>query len=138
MKEPPLEFFTTQHGLDAKLLERILGEALARGGDFADIYVEFAQSTSLLLEESLLKESSEAVSLGAGIRVISGEQTGYAHTNELSSEKLLEAARVAAAIATGAPAGPRGRGPLSSFPLPSRYPSAESLAVCGLPGRVSS
>jgi TldD protein len=106
-------------------LERTIAEALSRGGDFADVYVEYRQYTSLQLEESLLKESSEAVAVGAGVRVLLGEQTGYGYTNELSLERLLEAARTAAAIAHGEARGPRFS--LSAKSLPSRYP-AERLA----------
>ncbi|HKZ52515.1 MAG TPA: DNA gyrase modulator, partial [Candidatus Acidoferrales bacterium] len=117
-------FFATQHGVDDIRLEQTIAEALGRGGDFADVYVEHRQHTSLQLEERLLKESSEAVALGAGVRVVLGEQTGYAYTNELSLERLLEAARTAAAIARGEARGTRIS--LSSKSLPSRYPAEQS------------
>ena len=113
------EYFEQQHGLDTRRLERVLAEALARGGDFADVYLEHRQHTSLHLEESLLKESSEAVALGAGVRVIAGEQTGYAYTNELTLDQLLEAARTAAAIADGS--APARNINLSPQSLPNRY-----------------
>lgn len=100
MTDSVSRYFLEHHGVDAARLRKVLSEAMGRGGDFADVYVEFRQSTSLQLEESLLKESSESISLGAGVRVLSGEQTGYAYSNDLSLEKLLEAARIAAAIAT--------------------------------------
>lgn len=113
------EFFAAQHGVDLRRLEQTLAEALGRGGDFADVYVEYRQYTSLQLEEGLLKESSEAVALGAGVRVVIGDQTGYAYTNELSLERLLEAARTAAAIAHGEARGPSIS--LSPKSLPTRY-----------------
>ena len=71
------EFFQRAHGLDAPLLERVLARALARGGDYADVYVELRRYTSVHLEENLLKETGESVALGAGVRVVSGEETGY-------------------------------------------------------------
>ncbi len=135
MKPVPLEFFSAQHGIDAALLQRVLAEALGRGGDFADVYVEFRQSTSLLLEESLLKGSSESVSLGAGVRVIAGEQTGYAYTNELSLPKLLEAARTAAAIATGA--GRSGSVELVARVLPSRYATEQPATQAEITGKMN-
>jgi TldD protein len=116
-------FFAQQHGLDAQRLERVLVEVLGHGGDFADVYVEYRCYTSLQLEEQLLKQSSEAVAIGAGVRVVSGEQTGYAYANELSQERLLEAARTAAAIAQG---GPSDRAiNLSLTSLPARYAAAQ-------------
>ncbi len=135
MKLPSLEFFSAQHGIDPVLLQRVLAEALGRGGDFAEVYVEFRQSTSLLLEESLLKGSSESVSLGAGVRVIAGEQTGYAYTNELSLPKLLEAARTAAAIATGA--GCSGGVELVARVLPSRYATEQPAAQAEITGKMN-
>jgi TldD protein len=135
VKPVPLEFFSAQHGIDAALLQRVLAEALGRGGDFADVYVEFRQSTSLLLEESLLKGSSESVSLGAGVRVIAGEQTGYAYTNELSLPKLLEAARTAAAIATGA--GRSGSVELVTRSLPSRYATEQPATQAEITGKMN-
>jgi len=73
--------------------------ALSRGGDFADLFLEYRTSLSVLMEEDLIKETDETLTLGLGIRVIKGDRTGYAYSNDLSQEKLLEAARSAAAIA---------------------------------------
>ena len=112
-------YFEHEHGVDARRLERVLAEGLGRGGDFADVYVEYRQASSLHLEESLLKESSESVAVGAGVRVVVGEQTGYAYTNELSLEALLECARTAARIARGSRAA--GSVNLSPQPVPDRY-----------------
>jgi hypothetical protein len=63
-----LEHFATTYGLETQLLQKTLSRALQRGGDFADIYVEHRHHNSLSLEEGLVKESSEAVALGAGVR----------------------------------------------------------------------
>ena len=117
------EFFQRHHGLDAPLLERVLARALARGGDYADVYVEFRRHTSIHLEENLLKETGEAVALGAGVRVVSGEETGYAYTNDLTLEGLLEAARTASAIARG---GKSAIEKLSPREVASRYAAVEA------------
>jgi len=82
-------------------MERCLGEALSAGGDYADLYFESVTSTSLGMDESLVKTASQGISVGCGIRVVSGERTGYAYTDDLSSERLLRAARTAALIASG-------------------------------------
>ncbi len=82
-------------------MERCLGEALSAGGDYADLYFESVTSTSLGIDESLVKSASQGISVGCGIRVVSGERTGYAYTDDLSSERLLRAARTAALIASG-------------------------------------
>jgi len=94
-------FFFQHYGLTENDLERYLGAALSAGGDYADIYFEYLSSTSLTVDESLVKSASQGISAGCGIRVISGERTGYAYTDDLSSERILHAARTAALIASG-------------------------------------
>jgi TldD protein len=94
-------YFIQKLGLSERLMERCLGEALSAGGDYADLYFESVTSTSLGIDESLVKTASQGISVGCGIRVVSGERTGYAYTDDLSSERLLRAARTAALIASG-------------------------------------
>jgi len=94
-------YFFDKLGLTERLLERCLGEALSAGGDFADLYFEAVTSTSLGMDEGILKTASQGISVGCGVRVLSGERTGFAYTDDLSSEKLLKAARTAALIANG-------------------------------------
>ncbi len=115
----PREYFAGEHGLDAALLESTLSEALSRGGDFTDVYVEHRRQSSLQLEEGLLKQSSESVALGAGVRVVVGEQTGYAYTNELALDRLREAARTASALARQASGTAVAR--LQDRSVPQRY-----------------
>jgi len=93
-------FFETL-GLSERLLERCLGEALSAGGDFADLYFEAVTSTSLGMDEGIVKTAAQGVSVGCGVRVLSGERTGFAYTDDLSAERLLKAARTAALIASG-------------------------------------
>jgi TldD protein len=94
-------FFGQKFGVTEHDLEAYLSEALAAGGDYADLYFESVASTALGVDESLVKTASQGVSAGCGIRVVSGERTGYAYTDDLSSERLLRAARTAALIASG-------------------------------------
>ena len=93
-------YFIEKLGLSERLMERCLGEALSAGGDYADLYFESVTSTSLGLDEGLVKTASQGISVGCGIRVVSGERTGFAYTDDLSSERLLRAARTAALIAS--------------------------------------
>jgi TldD protein len=95
------QYFFDKFGITERLLERCLGEALSAGGDYADLYFESIASTSIGVDESLVKSASQGVSAGCGIRVVSGERTGYAYTDDLSSDRLLHAAKTAALIATG-------------------------------------
>ena len=94
-------FFSQRFNITEALMERCLGEALSAGGDYAELYFESVASTSLGVDESLVKSAAQGVSAGCGIRVLSGERTGYAYTDELSTDRLLRAARTAALIASG-------------------------------------
>ncbi len=95
------QFFEEKYGIADADLEKYLGEALSAGGDYADLYFEYQASSSISLDESLVKGISQGVSVGCGVRVISGERTGYAYTDDLSPEKIRKAAQVAAHISKG-------------------------------------
>jgi TldD protein len=94
-------YFFEKFGITERLLERCLGEALSAGGDYADLYFESVSATALGVDEQIVKSASQGVSAGCGIRVLSGERTGYAYTDNLSPDRLLHAARTAALIASG-------------------------------------
>jgi TldD protein len=93
--------FATRFGISRRDLERYLAEALSQGGDYADLYFEYLATSSISMDESLVKSATQGVSLGVGVRVLAGERTGYAYSDDLSPEKILKAARVAACIAGG-------------------------------------
>src|SRR5690349_14137508 len=94
-------FFAERFGISERNLEQYLSDALSAGGEYADLYFEYLANTSIGIDESMVKSASEGVSLGVGIRVIAGERTGYAYSDDLSPEKIRKAARVAACIARG-------------------------------------
>jgi TldD protein len=94
-------YFFWKFEITEQLLERCLAQALAAGGDYADLYFESVTATSLGVDEQIVKSASAGVSAGCGVRVLSGERTGYAYTDDLSPERLLHAARTAALIASG-------------------------------------
>src|SRR5262245_21080900 len=94
------QFFFERFGLTQGDLERYLAEALSAGGDYADLYFEYATSSSISLDESLVKSASQGISAVCGVRVLSGERTGYAYTDDLAPDRISHAARTAALIAS--------------------------------------
>jgi TldD protein len=94
-------FFGQKFALTEKDLEEYLSEALSAGGDYADLYFEYLATSSISIDEGIVKSATQGVSLGVGIRVIAGERTGYAYSDDLAPEKIRRAARVAAHIASG-------------------------------------
>src|SRR6516164_10962390 len=99
--DKPERFFFERYGLTQVDLERMLAAALSAGGDYADLYFEHTTTSSILVDESLVKSASEGISMGCGVRVLAGEQTGYAYTDDLTPEKIMKVAKIAARIASG-------------------------------------
>ena len=96
----PLPYVDHFH-LDPTDLRKVLALALSSGGRFAEIYMEHRSYDFVNMEEDIIKETAESVSLGLGIRVLSGDKTGFGYTNDLSLDKVKKAALTAAAIASG-------------------------------------
>jgi TldD protein len=94
-------FFGQKFGITEHDLQSYLDEALSAGGDYADLYFEYLATSSLSIDESIVKSAVQGVSLGVGVRVIAGERTGYAYSDDLSPDKIRRASRVAACIAKG-------------------------------------
>ena len=105
--------------LPQPLIERLLAVAMERGGEFAEVYVERALTTAVVLEESRIKSAQTGLVQGVGVRVISGAKVGYAYSDDLDEPALMRAARTAAMIA-------QGKGSEQSFKV-SRAPVAQLL-----------
>src|ERR1017187_6021888 len=93
--------FSSRFQITRHDLESHLAEALSAGGDYADLYFEYLLTSSISIDESMVKSAAQGVSMGVGVRVIAGERTGYAYSDDLSPEKIRKAAHVAAHIAAG-------------------------------------
>jgi TldD protein len=93
--------------LEESVIQRVLGTALRTGGSFAEIFVEDKRISSARLDDGKIEELSSGRDRGAGIRVVVGETTGYAHTADLSEDGLRAAAEAAAAAARGSAQGDR-------------------------------
>ena len=93
--------------VERDVLERVLGSAMERGGEFAEVFVEDRTTTSAVLDQRRIEELSSGRDRGAGIRVVVGDTTGFAHTADLSERGLLAAARSAASVARGGGGGVR-------------------------------
>ena len=91
-------YFSREFGIDEALCHKLLAKALSRGGDFADLYFEYAVSNYLGLEDGKVNQSYGDISLGVGIRTVMGEQIGYGFTQDLTEESMLSAAATAATL----------------------------------------
>jgi TldD protein len=105
VNSPGKSVFLESYGVSVQDVESYLSAALERGGDYADLFFELRINHSITLEEQLIKTATKAVNLGVGIRVLSGEKTGYAYSENLDRENILKAARTAAFIASSSTSG---------------------------------
>src|ERR1700753_637300 len=94
-------FFAERFGITERNLQQYLNEALSAGGEYADLYFEYLATSSIGIDEGIVKSATGGVTLGVGIRVITGERTGYAYSDDLSTEEIRKAACTAACIARG-------------------------------------
>ncbi len=94
-------FFGQKFNITEHDLENYISLALAAGGDYADLYFEYLSTSNISIDESIVKSAVQGVSLGVGVRVIWGERTGYAYSDDLSPERIRKACRTAALIAKG-------------------------------------
>src|SRR5580658_148258 len=95
----PEKFFLTRFGMSERSFERILGTALERKADYADLYFEYRDAEGLALKESMVNHTSKSVSQGVGVRVCAEDRTGYAYSDEVTIDRMRLAAEAARAIA---------------------------------------
>jgi TldD protein len=93
--------------IEESVLQRVLGAALRSGGEFAEVFAEDRRSSSARLDDGKVEELTSGLDRGAGIRVVRGETTGFAHTSDMSEDGLRAAAEAAAAAARGGGGGVR-------------------------------
>ncbi len=113
--------------IEPPVLERVLSEALRGGGEFAEVFCEDRSTSSAVLDDGRVEELSSGRERGAGIRVVAGETTGFAHTADLSEQGLLRAAAAASAVARSGGGGTRTvdtgpLGPATGRPGPEESP----------------
>lgn len=133
-------YFEREFGVSEALCRKVLAEALAKGGDFADLYFEHTISNYLILEDGKVNRAFGEVDLGVGIRTVKGDQVGYGFTQELDEKSMLAAAATAATIASSGAKAPaaafvrlesKDYYPLktlfTSVPLASKLPLVQSV-----------
>ncbi|MBP5716387.1 MAG: hypothetical protein J6W69_04655, partial [Bacteroidales bacterium] len=79
-------------------LQQVLRQGLSLGADYVDIYLEHSSATNVSIMPTGENRASQNIDYGAGVRVIEGEKTGYAYTEQITPESLMQAVRQAAGI----------------------------------------
>jgi TldD protein len=81
------------------LMQKVISAAMEKGADYADLYFQHTIDNTSALEDGKVNSAYSNIGYGVGIRVLKGEQTGYAYSENISEEAMLKAARTAANIA---------------------------------------
>ncbi|HET7053587.1 MAG TPA: TldD/PmbA family protein [Solirubrobacterales bacterium] len=104
--------------LDQGVAERVLARALANGGRFAEVFAERRGGLSMAIDESRIESVQSGAEEGAGVRVVEGSTTYFAHVDGLDPADLERAADEAAAALRGSRAEPRPLRAQAPAPLP--------------------
>ena len=97
---------------------------MSKGGDYADLFFEHKISNSLGLEDGKVNRAYSNIDFGVGIRVLKGDQTGFAYSETLTPGAMLNAAKLAANIANN----PAKTNPAEiTEKIPSNYYSVKTL-----------
>jgi len=94
-----LNFAMDHFGVTDGMLKQTLAAALEKGGDYADLFFEHTFYNGLSLRDRAVNSASSNIDFGMGVRVVSGDQTGYAYIENLTLKEMLKAAQTAARIA---------------------------------------
>ena len=94
-----VKHYLTLFEVTPEMLQKVIAEAMSKGGDYADLFFEHKTSNSLGLEDGKVNRAYSNVGFGVGIRVLKGDQTGFAYSETVTEDALLKAAKMAANIA---------------------------------------
>lgn len=100
----PANPFATWFGIDEQRIAAVMAVLTERGADHAELYFQHKVDNWITMEDAIVSSAYTSVELGVGLRVVIGEQVGYAYSENLTQEAMVSAARSAAAIAQGRPA----------------------------------
>ena len=96
-----IRFYNDRFSIDEAVMETLLGRALGRGGDFAELFFEHHRQGAIDFQDERVKSSRASLSQGVGIRVVREDAIGYAYTEDLSLDAMRKTAETAAQIASG-------------------------------------
>ncbi len=102
-----MQYYLDTFGVTREQLQKITAAALSRGGDYCDLYFEYTTYFNLLLKDGVVSSGGFHTDYGVGIRVLNGEKTGYAYSENTDLSDMITAAKAASAIAAGAVSGNR-------------------------------
>ena len=111
--------------VSTEMLQKVIAAAMSKGGNYADLFFEHKITNSLSLEDGQVNRAFSNVDFGVGIRVLKGDQTGFAYSENLGMDEMLNAAKMAANIADQpkefAPVGISEKLPADFYPIAQNW-----------------
>lgn len=95
-----MQDYLSHFEVSPEMLKTVLEAAMAKGGDYADLFFEHKIFNNLALEDGKVNRAYSNIDFGVGIRVLKGDQTGFAFSEDLSLDAMVKAAKMAAIIAS--------------------------------------
>ena len=95
-----IRFALNHFGITESDLKKVLSAALEKGGDYVDLFFEHSYYNSIGLQDGAVNRASSNIDFGVGVRVLSGDQSGYAYVEDITLKEMLRAAQTAARIAS--------------------------------------
>ena len=93
-------FFRDRYAIDGTVAADLIGIAMSRGGDHAELYFEHREGSNIAFEQQHVKTASRTTTQGVGVRVLQGDAIGYAYSEDLGRDSMRRAADTAARIAS--------------------------------------
>ena len=125
----------TPAGLGLESLEPAFGRLMGPGVDYGDLYFQHSRRESWVVEDGIVKDGSHAIEQGVGVRAVSGEKTGFAYSDDIRAEALLESAAAARAISRDGRA--QSAGHRVVVPGRSLYPAIDPIEGLGADAKIS-
>ena len=119
------DLFFVRAGLDRDKVRAIVADGLA-GADDGELYLEYRQSESVVMDDGQIKSASFDAGQGFGLRSVSGEAQGYAHAAELTEAAIKRAGETVKAVRSGR------SGALQAGPAPTNRSLYTDLNPLGL------
>ncbi len=97
---PDVKSYLDHFEVTPQMLQKVMAAAMSKGGDYADLFFEHKTSNTLGLEDGKVNQAYSNVDYGMGVRVLKGDQTGFAYTENITLKDMVKVASTAASIAS--------------------------------------
>ncbi|MGQ5521851.1 metalloprotease TldD [Chitinimonas sp. PSY-7] len=129
------QYLLSPYNLNEAALEQVFGEIMHNDVDYADLYFQYSRTEGWSLEEGIVKAGSFSIDQGVGVRVVSGEKTAFAYSDDIGQAALMSAAHATRAI--GRQGGRGVAGKTTHGKVHTLYPNIDPLASLNEAAKVS-